>query len=60
MATKLIQIHVSESTKRHLPAIKPPRGDDDGLLRTLIWFYHNYKGLIPRHLVLLGGKMEIE
>lgn len=60
MTTKFISIRVSESTMKHLRDIKAPREDYDGLLRTLIWVYHNYEGLIPQHPVLPGEKMEME
>ena len=60
MTTKFIRIRVSESTMKHLRDIKAPREDYDGLLRTLIWVYHNYTGLIPRDPLLPGEKMEME
>ena len=60
MTMKLRQIRVSQSTKRHLRDIKSPRESYDELLRTLIWVYHNYKGLIPQQPLLPGEKMEME
>ena len=60
MAMKLANIRISESTKKHLRDIKSSGESYDELLRALIWIYHNYKGLIPRDLLLPGEEMEME